>query len=86
MPASYQIGQEVTIRPVKETGQSLREIEVFPYALKTGVVSNYYGIAPPAGGVFYLYTVRIAGTSKEIVLYEDELTGTAKPVHAKRKS
>jgi hypothetical protein len=86
MPASYQIGQEVRIRPVKETGPSLRNGEISPYALKNGVVANYYGITSPAGAVFYLYTVRVDGINKEVVLYEDELTSASKPAHSKRKN
>jgi len=76
MPASYEVGQEVQIKPVVERGPSLRDVTV-PYVGKTGIVSNYYWIAPPSGEIFYLYTVRINHSNKEIVVYEDEITGTS---------
>ena len=83
MPAAYEIGQEVIIKPVSEQSLSLREAAMLPYAGQTGTISNYYWIAPPTSGVFYLYTVRVGNSNKEIVLYEDEITLVAK---AKSKS
>ena len=78
MPASYEIGQEIRISPLAEQGPSLRASELSPYAGKTATVSDCYWIEPPAGGVFYLYTVRVNGSNKELVLYEDEMTGLPK--------
>lgn len=80
MPALYEIGQEVIIKPVSEQSLSLRDSSILPYAGKTGTVSNYYWIAPPAGTVFYLYTVRVNNSKKEIVLYEDEITPVSKTI------
>ena len=74
MPAIYDIGQEVLIRPVTEPGLSVREAALSPYAGMTGKVTNYYWIRPPTGKVFYLYTVQVGDSNKEIVLYEDEIT------------
>ncbi len=72
MPAAYDIGQEVLIKPVKEKGLSVREAALSPYAGMTGTVTDFHWMRPPTGKVFYLYTVQ-AG-DKEIVLYEDEIT------------
>ncbi len=74
MPAIYDIGQEVLIRPVTEPGLSVREAALSPYAGMTGKVTNYYWIRPPTGKLFYLYTVQVGDSNKEIVLYEDEIT------------
>jgi hypothetical protein len=86
MSASYEIGQEVLIKPVVQQGPSLRESTTLPYAGKTGMISNYYWIAPPDGQVFYLYTVRVGDSNREIVLYEDEITSTSKANRSVRKS
>jgi hypothetical protein len=78
VPASYEIGQEVIIKPVSEQSLSLRDTSILPYAGQTGTISNYHWIAPPTGAVFYLYTVRIGNSNREIVLYEDEITHVSK--------
>jgi hypothetical protein len=74
MPAQFEVGQEVLIRPVKEKGLSVREAALSPYAGMSGTVTNYYWIRSPIGKVFYLYTVQTGAENKEIVLYEDEIT------------
>ena len=74
MPAIYDIDQEVLIKPVTEPGLSVREAALSPFAGMTGKVTNYYWIRPPTGKLFYLYTVQVADSNKEIVLYEDEIT------------
>lgn len=84
MPASYEIGQTVIIKPIIEQSLSLRENAILPYSGKTGTISNYHWIAPPAGEVFYLYTVRVSNSNKEIVLYEDEITSISKTTHKVR--
>lgn len=76
MPASYEIGQEVIIKPVSQHSLSLRDASMLPYTGQTGTISNYYSMAPPSGEVFYLYTVRVG--NKEIVVYEDEITHVSK--------
>lgn len=73
MPAEYEIGEEVLIKPVKEQGLSLRESTLTPYTGQTGKVINYHWIVPPTGEVFYLYTVLVDNDNKEIVLYKDEI-------------
>lgn len=72
MPASYETGQQVLIKPVVQQDPS-RDSVALSYAGKTGVITNYYWMTPPSGEVFYLYTVRV--DNKEIVLYEDEISG-----------
>ena len=73
MSAEYEIGQKVVIKPVSEQSLSTRDSDVYKYAGLTGEIINYYWLRPPAGEVFYLYTVRIDSSNKEIVLYEDEI-------------
>ena len=73
MPAKYEIGQKVVVTPVSKPGLSSRDSDVNKYAGLTGEIANYYWIRPPAGEVFYLYSVRIGNGYKEIVLYEDEI-------------
>ena len=73
MIAKYQIGQKVLITPVSENSLSNRESDIHKYTGLTGEITNYYWLRPPTGEVFYLYTVRISNSNKEIVLYEDEI-------------
>ena len=73
MPAEYEIGQKVTIKPVSEKSLSPRDSDLRQYASLTGEITNYYWMRPPTGEVFYLYTVRISTSNKEIVLYGDEI-------------
>lgn len=74
MPAAYEIGQKVLIKPVSEQGLSVRAATLQQYVGQTGIIIDYHWIEPPTGEVFYLYTVRIDNSDNEIVLYEDELT------------
>jgi len=73
MPAEYEIGQKVTITPVSKQSLSTRDSDLHQHAGLTGEIINYYWIRPPTGEVFYLYTVRIGTSNKEIVLHEDEI-------------
>ncbi len=73
MPAAYEIGQKVVIKPVSEQSLSTRDSQLRQYAGLTGEVTNYYWIKPPTNEVFYLYTVQVGANNKEIVLYEDEI-------------
>jgi len=74
MGAIFNIGQEIIIKPVSEPGLSVREAALSPFAGMTGRITNYYWIRPPTGKLFYLYTVQVGDSNKEIVLYEDEIT------------
>ncbi len=73
MPAKYEIGQKVAIRPVSEQSLSPRDSAIRQYAGLTGEISNYYWIEPPTGQRFYLYTMRVDASNKDIVVYEDEI-------------
>jgi len=73
MPAAYEIGEDILIKPVSEQGLSLRESTLNPYTGQTGKIINYHWIIPPTGEVFYLYTVQVDNDNKELVLYEDEI-------------
>lgn len=75
MSAEYDIGQKVAIKPASGKTLSARDSSLRQYAGQTGEITDYRWIAPPAGGVFYLYTVRTDPGDKEIVLYADELEG-----------
>jgi hypothetical protein len=74
MPAQYDVGQEVIIKQINEKGLSVREAALSPYSGMTGKITNSYWIRPPTGKVFYLYTVQVSDSTKEIVLYEDEIS------------
>ena len=73
MPAKYEIGQKIAITPLSRDSASPRDSDLQNYAGMTGEITNYYWIRPPAGDVFFLYTVRIGTEYKDIVLYEDEI-------------
>lgn len=73
MQARYSIGQKVTIRPVTEQSLSARDSTVRKYTGLTGEITNYHWITPPTGEFFCLYTVRVAPSNADIVLYEDEM-------------
>jgi len=75
MTARYRKGQKVTIVPPKDQPPSPRDADIEPYIGQTGEVIDYYWIRPEAGTkTFYIYTVRIGGTSKkEVVVHEDEI-------------
>ena len=74
MAPKYNIGQKVVITPVKNQHLSPRDSGLEPYAGQVGEVTNYHWISlNTAVGVFYIYTVRIETSHKEVVLHEDEL-------------
>lgn len=69
----YTKGQKVVIKPVDENGLTQRESSVNEYAGQVGEVANYYWISPRNEQIFYIYKVKAGKSSKEIVVYEDEL-------------
>ena len=73
MSVKYGIGQKIAIKPVTEQSLSTRDSILRKSAGVTGEITDYYWISPPTGEVFYLYTVRIGSSNKDIVLYEDEI-------------
>ncbi|MFC2020603.1 hypothetical protein ACFLU1_02245 [Chloroflexota bacterium] len=73
MAAKYKIEEKVAIKPVGEQSLSIRDSILRKSAGLTGKITDYYWISPPSGEVFYLYTVRIGSSNKDIVLYEDEI-------------
>jgi hypothetical protein len=73
MEPKYKLGQKVIIKPVKNRLSSARESDVGQYAGQSGIVTDYYWIRPSAGEVFFVYTVKIGDSEKEIVLHEDEM-------------
>ena len=75
MTARYRKGQKVTIVPHKDQPVSPRDADIEPYIGQTGKIIDYYWIRPDTGTkFFYIYTVRIGGTSnKEVVVHEDEI-------------
>ena len=73
MEPKYKLGQKVIIKPVKNQSLSARESDIGQYAGQSGIVTDYYWIRPSAGEVFFVYTVKIGDSEKEIVLYEDEM-------------
>ena len=73
MEPKYKLGQEVIIKPVKNQTLSARESDIGQYAGQLGIVTDYYWIRPNTGEVFHVYTVKIGGSEKEIVLHEDEM-------------
>ena len=78
MASRYKIGQKVIIKQVSSLTASLRDCTIEPYAEQVGEVANYYWMVPPTGEVFYLYTIRVGDSYKEIVLHEDEITSFKK--------
>ncbi len=73
MEPKYKIGQKVIINPAKNQSLSARESDIKQYAGQSGIVADYYWIRPSAGGVFYVYSVKIGNSQKEIILHEDEM-------------
>jgi hypothetical protein len=67
-------GQKITIVPVKNRPASPRDSDIEPYIGLTGQVTDYYWVCPRAGErAFYIYTVRIGESKKEVVVHEDEI-------------
>ena len=73
MESKYKIGQRVIAKPVQNQSLSARDSDIGQYAGQSGIVTDYYWIRPNAGGVFFIYTVKIGDGQEEIVLYEDEM-------------
>ena len=73
MNPKYEIGQKVILRTNSNQSLSLRDCTIEPFVGQTGQVTNYYWISPRLGEAFYIYTVRIGESYKEIALYEDEI-------------
>ncbi len=73
MESKYKIGQRVIAKLVKSQTLSARDSGIEQYAGQSGIVTDYYWIRPNAGGVFYIYTVKMGESQEEIVLYEDEM-------------
>jgi hypothetical protein len=75
MVPRYQVGQKVTITPVKAQPLTPRDAALEPYAGCVGKVSDFYWVNMGTGsGNFYIYTVLMEAEEKEIVVHEDELT------------
>ena len=73
MEPKYKLGQKVIIKPVKNQSLSARGSDIGQYAGQSGIVTDCYWIRPNAGEVFYIYTIKIGDSHKEIVLHEDEM-------------
>lgn len=73
MAPKYEIGQKVTIKPVKSQHLSSRDCTIDAHAGQIGEVTDYYWISPHRDEVFYIYTVRVGTGFKEIALHEDEI-------------
>jgi hypothetical protein len=74
MTSRYQIGQKVIITPVENQHLSQRDSGLEQYAGQIGEVADYHWISPnTANETFYIYTIRIGSSHKEVVLHEDEL-------------
>ena len=73
MEPKFKIGQKVLISPAKNQSSPARDADIEQYAGQSGVVTDYYWMRPSAGTVFYIYTIKIGDSEKEVVLYEDEL-------------
>lgn len=72
MKARYKKGQRVTIVPPKSQTASPRDAAIEPYLGHSGKIVDYYWIQPGTK-VFYIYTIRIGDSKKEIVVHEDEI-------------
>lgn len=74
MTSKYAVGQKVIITPVHNQHLSPRDYDLEQYAGQIGEITDYYSITLDRGAkVFYIYTVRIGTSHKEVVLHEDEL-------------
>jgi ribosomal protein L21E len=72
MASRYKKGQKVTIVPSKDQPASPRDADIEPYIGQSGKIVDYYWIRP-CTEVFYIYTVRIGNSKKEVVVHEDEI-------------
>ena len=74
MVPQYEIGQRVRVTPDKNQQLSPRDAAMEAYAGQSGTVTKYHWISSNKGEVFYIYTVKLAGSREEVVLHEDELS------------
>ena len=72
MASRYKKGQKVTIVPSKDQPASPRDADIEPYIGQSGKIVDYYWVCPGTE-VFYIYTVRIVNSKKEVVVHEDEI-------------
>ena len=72
MSSGYKKGQLVTIVPPKDQSASPRDADIEAYIGHSGRIVDYYWIRP-GKELFYIYTVRIGNSKKEIVVHEDEI-------------
>ncbi len=74
MAPKYQKGQKIIVTPVKNQDLSSRNLDLELYAGQNGEIIDYHWISLDRGSqIFYVYTVEIANSQKEVVLHEDEL-------------
>ncbi|MFC1938171.1 hypothetical protein ACFLWH_00710 [Chloroflexota bacterium] len=74
MASKYQKGQKIIVAPVKNQDLSSRNLDLETYAGQNGEIIDYNWISLDRGSqIFYVYTVEIANSQKELVLHEDEL-------------
>ena len=68
-------GQEAVIlsHGFQKKESRVRDSDIERYAGQSGEVTDYYWISLNRGEVFYMYTVQIEASDKELVLHEDEL-------------
>ncbi len=72
MASRYKKGQRVTIVPAKDQSASPRDADIEEYLGQSGKIVDYYWIRPGTK-VFYIYTIRVGDSKKEIVVHEDEI-------------
>ena len=78
MATRYEIGQKVIIKQANNPASPVRDCTVEPYSGQVGEISNFHWILPPAGEIFYIYTVQVGKGHDEIILYEDEIQSVRK--------
>lgn len=72
MTARYKKGQRVTIMPSKTQPASPVDANIEAYIGQSGKIVDHHWIRPGTK-VFYIYTIRIGDSKKEIVVHEDEI-------------
>jgi hypothetical protein len=74
MAGTYEKGQRVSIKPVRNQNASSRDSTLGSYAGKIGTIVDVYWINMGAGTQnFNIYTVRLENEDKDIVVHEDEI-------------
>ena len=74
MASVYEKGQKVLINPVKDPHTSPRDSTLGTYAGKIGTVVDVYWLNMGVGAQnISVYTVRVEGEDKDIVVHEDEI-------------